>query len=90
MLYGVRVVPQGIQLGYVFVACRGTNLVKRGSQIEFWLLTFRMTCDGSVLSMAFKYCCIALSYSPFWYKKSPYFQKWSSVAARPFQTSAPD
>jgi hypothetical protein len=25
------------------------------------LATFRMTCEGSVLSMAFKYCCMAPS-----------------------------
>lgn len=25
------------------------------------LHTFRITCDGSVLSMAFRYCCMAVS-----------------------------
>lgn len=50
-------------------------------------ITFRMTCEGSVLSMAFKYCCMALSYSPFWYNESPYFRKikfWFSASMPDF------
>ena len=29
------------------------------------VLTFRITCDGSVLLIALRYCCIAVSKSPF-------------------------
>jgi hypothetical protein len=61
-LYDVHAALQGTLSDYVYVVYQDTTRVSTVFTVaRKYVHTFRMTWDGSVLSIALRYCCIAPS-----------------------------
>lgn len=57
-----REAPRDTQSNYEYVECPDTGMKLAASfPIDWMKPTFRITCDGSVLSIALRYCCMAVS-----------------------------